>query len=576
MYTASTAFLESLVEAGVSYIFANFGSDHPALLEAIADARASGREIPHVITCPFEMVGLAAAHGHTMVSGKIQAVFVHVDCGTQSLAGAVHNAARARIPVLLYAGLSPATQEGELRGSRNEFIQWIQDAHDQRGLVRDYVKYSNEFRTSANIKQVVHRALQIAGSDPKGPVYLVGAREIMEQEAQHVAINTSQWAPVRPSALPADGVQLLVEALAGARRPLVVTSHVGKNVAAVAELESLCDRLGIGVLDSVPSAMNCSHRNPLYQGSQWNQPVQSAALAEADVILVIESDVPWIPAISKPADDARIFHIDVDPLKRSMPLWYIRATSAFQADALTALRQLNAALAHVPLDAGRIGERRAHYVARHARRAQQLLTKEQSRDRPTIEHLMACLRAHLQHEGLVLSEAITNYPQVCDHLAPVRPGSYFASGGGSLGWNGGAAIGAKLAAPDQTVVSITGDGSYMFSVPSSVHWMARRYDTPFLQVVLNNGGWQAPRLSTLSVHPDGYAARGAPLDLDFAPAPEYGAIAAAAGNAYARVVDAAADVPEALAATLRAVREERRCAVLDIRLNQETESMSTG
>ena len=72
---------------------------------------------------------------------------MHVDCGTQSLAGAVHNAARGRVPVLIYAGLSPFTQEGELNGSRNEFIQWIQDVHDQRGIVRHYVKYENEFRT---------------------------------------------------------------------------------------------------------------------------------------------------------------------------------------------------------------------------------------------------------------------------------------------------------------------------------------------------------------------------------------------------------------------------------------------
>ncbi|MGO4836508.1 thiamine pyrophosphate-binding protein, partial [Rhizobiaceae sp. 2RAB30] len=179
MYTASTAFLEALTEAGVSYIFANFGCDHPALFEAIAEARAIGRSIPEIITCPNEMVGMSAAHGFAQVSGIPQAVVVHVECGTQALAGAVHNAAKGRVPMLVFAGSSPFTQEGEMRGSRNEFIQWIQDVPDQRGIVRGYMKYDNELRTGKNIKQMVHRALQFANSAPKGPVYLMGAREVM-------------------------------------------------------------------------------------------------------------------------------------------------------------------------------------------------------------------------------------------------------------------------------------------------------------------------------------------------------------------------------------------------------------
>jgi acetolactate synthase-1/2/3 large subunit len=83
--------------------------------------------------------------------------------------------------MLIFAGSSPFTQEGELKGSRNEFIQWIQDVHDQRGLVRGYMRYDAEFRTGRHVKQLVHRALQFANSDPKGPVYLMGAREVMEE-----------------------------------------------------------------------------------------------------------------------------------------------------------------------------------------------------------------------------------------------------------------------------------------------------------------------------------------------------------------------------------------------------------
>ena len=196
MVSASTAFLDALNEIGVSHVFANFGSDHPAIIESLAEARFTGRRVPTVITCPNEMVALSAAQGFAQASGKAQAVLVHVECGTQALAGAVHNIARARMPVLILAGASPFTQEGELPGSRNEFIQWLQDVPDQRGIVRGYVKYENEIRTGRNIKQLTHRAMQIARSDPKGPVYLMAAREVLEAQVPPVETVVSMASAV--------------------------------------------------------------------------------------------------------------------------------------------------------------------------------------------------------------------------------------------------------------------------------------------------------------------------------------------------------------------------------------------
>jgi acetolactate synthase-1/2/3 large subunit len=564
MHSGGAALLEALTEAGVSCIFANFGSDHPALIEALAAARARSAAVPQVVTCPNEVVALSCAHGHAQVSGRAQAVIVHVDCGTQSLAGAVHNAARGRIPVFIFAGLSPFTQEGERRGSRNEFIQWIQDVPDQRGIVRQYVKYENELRTAANVKPLVHRALQIAHSDPPGPVYLVAAREVMEEETVPVAIDPAAWAPVASLPLPEEGMREIVAALAAARRPLVVTSYLGRRPVAASELVRLCRHLAIGVLESVPCYVNYPHADELYQGNQWNEPRQNPALAEADVILVIDSDVPWIPTVSRPAPGAAIFHIDVDPLKPSMPLWYIGARRCFRADAATALRQMNGFLANVEVDRAAIESRRRHYAERHAMRAAELARREAAAaDVITPEFLTACVRRQIDAETIVLNEGITNYPAICDHIGKSAPGTMFASGGGSLGWNGGAAIGVKLAAPKATVVALTGDGSYLFSQPSTVHWMARKYDTPFLQVIYNNRGWRAPKLSTLAVHPDGDASRANDLDVAFDPPPDHAGIAAAAGGAFACTVRRPEEVEAAVAVALRVVREEKRCAVID-------------
>jgi acetolactate synthase-1/2/3 large subunit len=564
MYTTGSAFLEALVETGVEYVFCNLGSDHSSIVEAYAAARRAGKKVPQFITSPHEMVAMTAAHGYAQVSGRAQAVVVHVECGTQSLAGAVHNAAKGRVPILVFAGMSPATLEGEVRGSRNEFIHWLQDVFDQRGLVRGYMRYDNEIRVGANVKQIVHRAMQFAHSDPCGPVYLTAAREILEQEIPPVTLDPAKWPAVAPTALPPQAPADIVKVLANAKRPLFVTSYLGRNPAASEQLVRFAQRLGLGVLESVPNHLSFPHDDPLYVGSQWNEKRQNLALAEADVILVVDSDVPWIPTINKPSRDAKIIHIDMDPLKQQMPLWYIGAEQVYRADAETALRQLNAYLDTFKLDDSAVAERRAHYEQRHRERLTELRRAEQPRgDAITAEYLSACVGRAIGEDAIVLSEGVTNFHNVANHAGRTKPGTLMASGGGSLGWNGGAAIGVKLAKPDAFVATMTGDGTYMFSIPSTVHWMAKRYNTPFLQVIFNNGGWRAPRYSAIGVHPHGLASQGDDIGISFEPPPDYAGIAVAAGNAHGETIRRVDEVEAAVARAVRAVREEKRSAVIN-------------
>ena len=559
------ALIEALQDAGISYLFSNFGSDHPGIMEALAFARATGKPAPKVITCPNEMVALTCAQGVTQLTGRAQAVLIHVDCGTQALAGAIHNVAKCRIPVIILAGASPYTQEGELKGSRNEFIHWLQDSPDQRGIVRGYMKYDNELRTGRNIKQMIHRSMQIAASDPKGPVYLMAAREVLEEEIPPVSVDPARFQRIAPLALPGDGLNRLVADLLAAHRPLVVTSYLGRNAEAVGELAALCEKAGIGVLESVPNYMNFPSDHPCYVGQQGNEKMQNPSLAEADLVLVLDSDVPWIPAISRPSDSAKICHIDVDPVKVRTPLWYLPAAQVFQADCLTALRQIRARVEAIGIDENAAAERRAHYAAAHQKMADTLAAREKPDAQAiTAEYATACVRRQIGPEAIVVNEGVTNYSAINNHCARTLPGTRFTSGASSLGWNGGAALGMKLAAPEKEVVCLTGDGSYMFSIPSTVHWMARKYQTPFLTVVYNNRGWRAPRFSALAVHPEGYAAKADDLNIAFDPPPDYAGIAAAAGGAYARKVQKVDEVESAVAEALRAVREEKRCAVLDV------------
>jgi acetolactate synthase-1/2/3 large subunit len=558
-YTTSTAFLEALAEAGVRYIFANLGSDHPGLIEALAQANAAGRaaDFPRVIVCPHETVALSAAHAYASVSRQPQAVFVHVDAGTQNLGGAVSNAMRGRVPVLIFAGAAPFTITGELPAGRNEFIHWIQDVPDQRGILRGYVKYDNEIRTGRNVKQLVHRALQLARSEPAGPVYLVGPREVMEEPVEPYTVDPAQYPPTEPAALTAETMHEIATALAGASRPLIVTSYLGRNPDAVPALVELAELLAIPVLE-----------HPLHAGYQFTTSAQNQLLAEADVILVLDSDVPWIYTTNRPSPDAAIYAVDIDPLKASMSMWHVPARRIAAADSKVAVEQITRFVRdNVLLYAGEVETRRLVLMAAsQARRAALDSLEQPEAGVITPRYLTACVRELLAGtDALVLTEAITNYQVVAEHLRASRPGSLLGSGGGSLGWAGGGAVGAKLACPERPVVCLTGDGSFLFGVPSSAQWVARRYGTPALTIIYDNRGWAAPKFSTLLVHPDGNAAQADDFHVSFEPEVDLPGVARAAGGAYGVTVSDPGELPGVLKDAL-AVVQGGRSAVVSVQL----------
>ena len=157
---------------------------------------------------------------------------------------------------MIFAGLSPITIEGEARGSRTEYIHWIQDVPDQKQIVAQYCRYTGEIKTGKNVKQMVNRALSFATSDPQGPVYLYGAREAMEEDLTPYHLEQDFWRPVRPAALASSDVQTIADALVGAKEPLVITGYSGRNYQGVQELVKLADNVkGIRVLDTGGSDM---------------------------------------------------------------------------------------------------------------------------------------------------------------------------------------------------------------------------------------------------------------------------------------------------------------------------------
>lgn len=532
------------------------------------------------------MVALSMADGYARLTGKPQCVIVHVDVGTQGLAAAVHNASCGRAPVLIFAGLSPFTIEGEMRGSRTEYIHWIQDVPDQKQIVSQYCRYTAEIKSGKNVKQMVNRALQFATSDPTGPVYLAGAREVMEEDIEPYSLNQSVWNSVAPSALPAEGVQLIASELVAAKEPLAIVGYSGRHARGVEELVTLADTFkGLRVLDTGGSDLCFPGNHPASLGMRYGI---HDAIKTADLILVADCDVPWIPTQCKPSDSAKVIHVDVDPLKQQIPVFYIPSIATFRAESATAFKQINEYIASndslkqfaSSAENTALGERRQETFQKARNAIAELASLPSGGDEAplNVSYLMSQVRTGCPIDTIWAIEAVTLAGLVADQVAAFHPKSWINCGGGGLGWSGGGALGIKLATDLENggknkgkfVCQVVGDGTYLFSVPGSVYWVSRRYNIPILTIVLNNKGWNAPRKSMLLVHPDGDASRATneELNISFAPTPDYAGIAKAAsgGEIWAGCAATVADLGRLLPEAIKSV-QNGTTAVLEAQLD---------
>ena len=520
------------------------------------------------------MVALSMADGYARLTGKPQAVIVHVDVGTQGLGAAVHNASCGRAPVLIFAGLSPYTCDGEYRGSRTEYIHWIQDVPDQKQIVAQYCRYTGEIKRGRNVKQLVNRALSFATSSPQGPVYLYGAREAMEEDIDPYHLDQAHWRPIEPSALSPKQVESVATMLVNAQKPLLITGYSGRNHDCPGALADLASKIkGLKVLDTGGSDMCFPSTHPGWLGLRYGI---EENIKTADMILVLDCDVPWIPTQCKPSDTAKIIHIDVDPLKQQMPVFYIPAVARYKADSYTAVIQLNVFLdssssLSSTLASDAFSKRWTALQQSHSARLRAIDADAAAPSDGTLStsHLISRLRHAVPSDTIYAIEAVTQTAFVADQLQPSQPGTWLNCGGGGLGWSGGGALGIKLASPNRFVVQIVGDGTFLFSVPGSVYWIAQRYKIPVLTVVLNNKGWNAPRKSLLLVHPEGEGSKvsNEELNISFAPTPDYAGIAkaAAGGECWAGVASGSEGLDAVLKEAVEAVKSGR-CAVLDAQL----------
>jgi acetolactate synthase-1/2/3 large subunit len=600
--TVAEAYLAALARRGVDHLFANAGTDFAPLIEALARSSSAGFAVPRAIAVPHEVVAVGMAHGYWLVTGRPQAVMVHVDVGVANALIGVMNAARSRVPLLFTSGRTPFTEAGH-RGSRDLPIHWGQEMRDQGALVREHVKWEHTLLYGDQVEPVIERALRIAMAAPSGPVYLSLPRETLAAPWSQGGTPAGAGALASPSAEPLSfssephpdpaAVERAAALLATARRPLVISAAYATGGGA--PLAAFAERFALPVVEQWSPTNALPTEHPMHAGFDPGE-----LLAEADVVLVLDVPVPWIPSRQRPGPGCAVIQVGPDPHFQDLPFRGHDTTLLIAAAVEPAVAALDAALCRAlgmtdgksptrPMAAGAAsglgpsgdGGATDALAARRGKTERRLAAaRARHRERggrldapPAPSAAKAWISGHLDQaiaSELGAGRAWLFHELGCDPsvMRFARADTLFGlSIAGALGWALPAALGAQLAKRDQLVVAAVGDGSYTFANPVACHQMAARLDLPILTVVFDNQGWQAVRAATLAIYPSGHAAAMTEMPLtSLAPSPDYAKVIEASGG-HGERVDAASDFPEALRRALDVVRRERRQALVQVRLS---------
>ena len=557
--SVAEAYLELLAARGIEYFFGNGGTDFAPIIEAYAKRMDQEQPVPRPIPVPHEVTAVSMAHGYTMVTGRPQVVMVHTVPGTANAIGGVVNAARCNIPMLFSAGRTPIA-EGDADGSRDGSIHWAQESFDQASMVREWVKWDYELRHGADVEGVVDRALAIAQSEPAGPVYLTLPREVLAERLHGITYQDASRQQHATDRLPSrDSVDEAVRVLAAARNPVLVTRGAGKDPRAVDHLVELARMLGMPVFHAGALYANFPTDDPLYGGGEVGP-----ALPDADVVVVVEADVPWIPKRAGGMPDGRVIAIGEDALFSTYPVRGFPVDVNLSGSPRLILQSLVAGVAEAGVDRDAVESRSKAWADRSARRREALRDQAQAAQSQT--PISKAWFTRQLSEALDADTILINELGIDPAQLTIRhPGGYFGTPpSGALGWSVGASLGAKLADASKTVICCVGDGSYIFGSGTAGHIVSAAQDLPVLTIVWNNGIWNAVQNATKVNYADGYAVRNnnfavTTLSQTF----QYELICQAAGG-YSERVEHATDVPAALERALRAVRDEKRQALLNV------------
>ncbi|MFI6470488.1 thiamine pyrophosphate-binding protein [Streptomyces sp. NPDC050516] len=463
----NAAIIEQFLADGIPYMFGNPGTVEQGFLDELENYE----DLQYILTLQ-ETVAAGIADGYARATGRPALLQLHSGVGLGNAIGMLYQAKRGHSPILVIAGEA---------GVKYESMD-AQMAADLVAMAEPVTKYATRVTDRDSVLRVLRRAMKIAMTPPRGPVFVSLPLDVLDE------LNSE---PVIPStflstaSVPVPGlVEQAAELLAGAERPLVL---VGDGVSASggqAELTLVAERLGAPIWGVDYSEVNLDARHPLYQGQLGHMfgEVSAARVAEADAVLVVGTYLfPEVfPKLENPFHpDAKIVHIDLDgyEIAKNHPV-----TLGLVADPKETLAALAEQLERVQSD-----QDRAAAAARlDAARAAQVT--EARDDGGLLHHFLRELADRVPEDVMVFDEALTSAGPLNEHLPGRFPGHWFSTRGGSLGVGIPGAIGIKLAHPEKTVIGFTGDGGSMYTIQAL--YTAVRYTIGAKFVVCNNQSYK--------------------------------------------------------------------------------------
>jgi acetolactate synthase-1/2/3 large subunit len=557
------AFVQSLNANGIENIFLNPGIDIVPIQGAIAGCRISGKQAPRVILCTHESVAVAAAHGYAMVSGKPQVVAVFQDVGTLQGGGAIVNLQYGRMPIILCAGRNPTP---------NRF-NWMQEPFDQRKITRDYVKWDHEVHVDEDFTFVLQEAFRLATTEPSGPVYLSIPREVLTGRIGNLRVH-APIAASKATDMARTDFDRAAKILIDAKNPLIMAAYSGRHPQSVLALVELAETLGARVI-TTDLRMNFPSTHPLCPGIDATRGNSyDHYIAEADAFLLVDYDFPGPrPKDVTPRPDAKIIHIDIEPLKRGRPLWGRPADILVEGDSSNLLPALNEFIRrHITTKPDTRFKDRSERLAKEQERLKEewreKAVNEAGRKPISPEWLCHCINEAMDEDAILVHMAPSNADALAHQIRRTKPGTLYSWGdsAGSMGWPLGAALGAKLAAPESTVVTLMGDGGFIYGCPVAALWSAKYYGAPFLTVICNNQSYGSIRRLIRTDYGEESVAgdMGFQVGTDIKDPPDFAAVAKAC-HSYGHMIEEPSELPSALKTALDHVRKGTP-AVLDVRI----------
>ena len=557
------ALLEILNGHGVDHIFCSPGSEWPPLWEELARRKAHGELAPEYLNVRHEEVAVAMANGYAKATGKLSAVLVHTTVGALHAAMAIRAAYHEELPMVVFAGESVDFGETQGFDPGGQWIRYLADRGGPARMAETWAKWSFGVISRPTLASTIHRACQIAMAPPRGPVFISIPFEFLFEPA----VGPMPGAYPRTAAIAAapELLDQAAEIMAASRRPLIITDSAGRDTTAVGALVRLAELLGAPVVESTRQMyFNFPRDHPLHGGVD-----PRPYLSETDAVLLVGAVAPWHPPSAGPQGSAKVIALDTNPLRPDLPY------SGYHVD-LTLTGEIGVSLAGIVgrLD-GRLHDAAAERQVRtaeltkrhHAQRQQWREQAHKAKNTTPIDPRWFCqvLNGVLPDGAVVVEETITHRGPILSLLDRLSPGRYYGAESGGLGLGMGIALGIKCVVPQNTIVTLIGDGTFNYNPVLAALGFSQQYNRPTVTIIMNNAGYLSMKRGIVSLYPDGFAARtnsflGWPIE----PNPQY-ALLAAAFDGYGETVDDPAQIEPALRRAFAAERAGRS-AILDVRL----------